>query len=270
MRIYLPILLIGLILIVGCTDQFDETLSAEEKSVNNAAAATAKVETSYLTTNLNLKYYSQAFFKLKGEKIVYIDPWEQPNLGSFNLDNEDKADLILITHPHGDHCDIASVEKLITSKTVIITVSECGNKLRVLEGKMGGIITVIPGDAFKVRGIGVEVWPMYDAGDNHPKNNNYASFVVEMDEKRIYHSGDSAFMEEQKNITNIDIALLAAGRIGSMGPEEAAKMALAIKPKVAIPMHFSWKGTSADVKVFEKIVSSQNQQIKVLSPEKLS
>jgi L-ascorbate metabolism protein UlaG (beta-lactamase superfamily) len=61
---------------------------------------------------------------------------------------------------------------------------------------------------------------------------------VTIDNKRIYHAGDSDFIPEMKNLKNIDIAFLPVSGTYVMTAEEAAKAADVIKPKVAIPIHY--------------------------------
>ena len=69
-------------------------------------------------------WYKQSTFRWKGEKlVVYIDSWGL-------TDDLEPADLILITHAHGDHFapdDIARVKK---DKTVIVAPADVAKELR--------------------------------------------------------------------------------------------------------------------------------------------
>jgi len=70
----------------------------------------------------------------------------------------------------------------------------------------------------------------------HPKNTQ-VGFIVEAEGKRVYHAGDTDFLPFMKNMENIDVALLPImGRV-TMDIDEAVEAALAIKPKVVVPMH---------------------------------
>lgn len=66
----------------------------------------------------NITWLGHSSFKLTGEKIIYIDP--------FNLQgNLEKADIILITHSHYDHCFLGDIEKIITPNTNILITPDC-------------------------------------------------------------------------------------------------------------------------------------------------
>ncbi|MCK5426608.1 MAG: MBL fold metallo-hydrolase, partial [Thermodesulfovibrionia bacterium] len=87
-------------------------------------------------------------FKITGEKVIYTDP--------FKIKKTDTADVILITHDHFDHCSPEDVEKLQSSATVIVTTSDCAEKLS------GRVKTVKPGDKITVQGIEIEAVPAYN------------------------------------------------------------------------------------------------------------
>ena len=72
----------------------------------------------------------------------------------------------------------------------------------------------------------------------HPKENEGLGFVLTLGGKRLYVAGDTDGIPEMENIKNIDIAFLPVGRRTVMAPEEAARAASIIKPKVAIPVHW--------------------------------
>jgi len=46
-------------------------------------------------------------FKITGEKVIFTDP--------FKIKKRDKADIILITHEHYDHCSPEDVKKILGS-----------------------------------------------------------------------------------------------------------------------------------------------------------
>ena len=77
---------------------------------------------------ISIEKLNHACFKLKGSRIIYIDP--------FQIDNQDeKADILFITHAHQDHCNPIDVQKVISKDTVIITVADCQSKLSNLDIK---------------------------------------------------------------------------------------------------------------------------------------
>ena len=56
-----------------------------------------------------------------GGKTIYIDPYE----GEY----DEKADLVLSTHHHDDHCKTDKIKKVMGDNTVIVATPECGKKI---------------------------------------------------------------------------------------------------------------------------------------------
>ena len=53
----------------------------------------------------------------------------------------------------------------------------------------------------------------------------------------MYHAGDTDFIPEMTALRNIDVALLPIMGRATMDLDEAVEAAIAINPKIAIPMH---------------------------------
>ncbi|GAB4437816.1 MAG: MBL fold metallo-hydrolase [bacterium] len=198
----------------------------------------------------NIHWLGHDTFKISGEKTIYTDP--------FNIAKSDKADIILITHEHFDHCSPDDVKKLQAEDTVIVTVKDCAQKLS------GNIKIVNPGDKLTVSGIEIEAVPAYNTNKQfHPKSKGWVGFIFKVNGKRIYIAGDTDRIPEMKNFKDIDIALLPVSGTYVMTAEEAVEAALDIKPKLAIPMHYgSIVGSVNDAKRFsEKLKGRVDVQI---------
>ena len=65
-------------------------------------------------------------------------------------------------------------------------------------------------------------------------------FVFEIGGKKVYFAGDTALTKDMELLSeeDIDAALLPIGDVYTMGPEDAAKAAWMIRPKLVIPMHY--------------------------------
>jgi L-ascorbate metabolism protein UlaG (beta-lactamase superfamily) len=192
-----------------------------------------------------INWLGHSGFKIKGEKIIYIDP--------FNISNSDeKADIILITHEHYDHCSIKDIMKLSMPKTTILITPDCQSKLSDFPGKVG---LVEPNRQYVVQGIKIETVPAYNIGKRyHMKDNSWVGYIVTVNGKRIYHAGDTDIIPEMNSIKNIDVAMLPVCGSMIMTASEAAKAAEIIKPKVAVPMHYgAILGSRADAEKFKSL-----------------
>ncbi len=171
-------------------------------------------------------------FKIVGEKVIYTDP--------FKVKKADKADIILITHEHRDHCSPEDVKKLQGADTVIVAPADCKQKLA------GNIRIVRAGDVINVAGIAIEVVPSYNTNKQfHTRERGWVGYIFTVRGQRIYIAGDTDHIPEMKAF-KADIALLPVSGTYVMTAEEAVGAALDIKPKIAIPMHYGSIVGSAD------------------------
>jgi L-ascorbate metabolism protein UlaG (beta-lactamase superfamily) len=187
-------------------------------------------------------------FRIDAHKIIYIDPYQ--------IKSDKKADIILISHEHFDHCSPEDVKKVQKPQTVIITEKDSASKLS------GDVRIVKPGQRAAVENVTVEAVPAYNTNKNfHPKANGWLGFIVEIDGVRVYHAGDSDFIPEMKDF-KVDIALLPVSGTYVMTAKEAVQAALAIKPQIVIPMHYgSIVGGDSDAAEFQKALKDRFQVV---------
>lgn len=163
-------------------------------------------------------------YRVDGDLVIYFDPYE--------INEGAAADIILISHEHFDHCSPGDVAKIQNDETVIVSDKASATKLK------GEVKTMEPGDRLSVKGVEVEAVPAYNLNKQfHPKSAGMLGFVVNIGGVRLYHAGDTDFIPEMNEIET-DIALLPVSGTYVMTAAEAVEAALAIKPKVAIPMHY--------------------------------
>ncbi len=191
-------------------------------------------------------------FRIDAVKTIYFDPYE--------ISDGPEADIILISHDHSDHCSPDDVAKIQQSGTVIVTEKDSAKKLK------GDVRVVKPGESVTVDEIKIEAVPSYNVDKNfHPRKNEWLGFIVEVEGVRIYHAGDSDFIPEMKDF-RVDIALLPVSGTYVMTADQAVESALAINPKLAIPMHYgAVVGSEADAVKFKKALKGK---IEVLILEK--
>lgn len=163
-------------------------------------------------------------FRIDASKTVYIDPYQ--------ISDGPEADLILITHEHFDHCSPDDVAKVQHSGSVIVTEKDSATKLS------GDVRIVKVGETLSIDNVKIEAVPAYNTNKEfHPKGNGWLGFIVEIDGVKVYHAGDTDYIPEMNNF-NTDIALLPVSGTYVMTADEAVEAALAINPKIAIPMHY--------------------------------
>lgn len=222
-----------------------------------------------------IKWFPPSWFQIKSkDKTIYIDPaylrsyythypekiefskWPDPIDG---LPGKlAKADIILVTHNHKDHAKDVTINRLKRKDTLIVGPERCTKNL----GK--DIRVVKPGQEFGLKGIRVMVVDAYNTDKGistrkvHHKGNG-VGYVLSVEGKTIYHAGDTDFIPEMKKLGRVDVALLPIGGTFTMDLAEAVRAAIAIKPRVVIPMHRS----QADPQEFKRKVETKSK-IKVI------
>ena len=206
-----------------------------------------------MTNTVFIKWFPPSWLQIKTQDtILYIDPaylrtyfskhpkkiefskWPDPIDGL--PEDLEKADVILVTHDHADHCKLVTVNRIRHKDTLLVAPKRCQKKL----GKK--IAVVEPGEEIKFGGIGVRAIHAYNTQEGsstqkvHHKGNG-VGYRLNIEGRTIYHAGDTDFIPEMKALGPIDVAFLPIGGTYTMDVNEAVKAALAIKPKVAIPMH---------------------------------
>lgn len=168
--------------------------------------------------------------------LIQIDPVK--NHGGKELDYESfpKADLILVTHEHGDHYNKETIELISKEDTRIITNG-------TVHGLLGYGETMDNGETTEAgKGIKIDATPAYNTTEGrtqfHPKGNGNG-YLLTIGGLRIFVSGDSEDIEEYAQLKDIDVAFLSANQPYTMTVEQCIHAAKVINPKVLIPYHLS-------------------------------
>jgi len=208
---------------------------------------------------MKIKWLGHASFLISsGEKKIYIDPYA----GEYT----EKADLILVTHDHGDHSDLNKISQIVKPDTFIVSSLKAAEKVRSAGVE---VISLEPGETKDLKGfklLGVEAYNTHrfrsPGTPFHPKGTQVA-FIIEAEGKRLYHAGDTDFIPSMKELGSVDVACLPIGGQYTMDLEEAVEAVMAIKPRMVVPMH----RRSADVLEFKRLVEEKSDTKAVILGE---
>ena len=203
-----------------------------------------------------IKWLGHASFLIKTlDKRIYIDPYAG--------DYTEKADVILITHGHLDHCDSEKISSILQAKTVIVTSKECSKQLS------GNIVVLAPGETKEIMGLIIRGTESYNykrfrspGVPFHPKEIQIG-FLIETESKTIYHAGDTDFLPSMKELGKVDIAFIPIGGHYTMDLNEAVEATLAINPKLVVPIH----RREASAEKFKENVENQSDIMVIILDE---
>ena len=197
--------------------------------------------------DLDIELFNHASVMIKNKKTIYIDPFQLAD--GHHLE---RADIVLITHAHYDHCSPSDIGLVSDENTVVITVPDAQSKLSNL--KVKGVTIIEPGKTIKVNDEKITAVPAYNINKQfHPKENGWVGFIIEMNGVRVYHAGDTDLIPEMKDIET-DIAFLPVGGTYTMSAMEAAQATKTFKKcRIAIPMHYGTiVGSGSDAETFKE------------------
>ena len=206
-----------------------------------------------LINNVELKWLGNSGFVIKNSRIIYIDP--------YNIkEGLEKADLILITHSHYDHCSVADMNKIVKAGTRIVITADCQSKITKFNVPVH-IDIVEPGHELDLGSVKIDIFPAYNTDKNfHPRDEGWVGYLIKMNNVLVYHAGDTDVIPEMQRLTGYGgagkkfVALLPVGGRFTMTAEEAVEAANLIKPWLAIPMHYgSIVGDDSDAEEFVRL-----------------
>jgi len=215
---------------------------------------------------IELKWLGHAGFLIKNSRAIYIDPYMIKDIY-----NSEKADIILITHSHYDHCSIADMKKIVKEGTIIIMPADCQSKITKFNVPISMKI-MEPGQELDIGNVKISGLPAYNTDKHfHPKDENWLGYLIKMNNIFVYHAGDTDVIPEMQKLTgcckegNQLIALLPVGGRFTMTAEEAADAASKIRPTLAIPIHYgSIVGSEEDAGEFVKLCKEQGINAEIL------
>ncbi len=168
---------------------------------------------------MQIRWYGHAAFRITtapGVRII-IDPYES---GGFDgavsyAPITDPADIVLVSHDHGDHNYTAALAGTYT------------------EVRKEG--------AYDIRGVRIRAIPTFHDTSQGSERGRNLIFVIEADGLRLVHLGDLGHLLDRDLLTQIgktDVLMLPVGGYFTIDAEAATRIVNDIRPVIVIPMHF--------------------------------
>jgi L-ascorbate metabolism protein UlaG (beta-lactamase superfamily) len=208
---------------------------------------------------VQITFLGHSAFKLSGDGVtVFIDPWLSNPALNTPLDQAGPADLILVTHGHGDHVGetvplaqktgapvvaIHELSQILADQGVSQTVGMNKGGTLTIAGLKVTMTQAVHSSTMAVAG---QMLPCGEAG----------GFVIQFPNGfTVYHAGDTAVFKDMELIRDLyhpELAMLPIGSHYVMNPTEAALACRLLQPKWVIPMHYGTfpvlTGTPEDLK----------------------
>jgi len=216
----------------------NESVSETANNDNMEQPAKNIQSDTYITDKGDLKVtlvgHGSVMFEYAG-KIIHIDPYSKVA----DYSTLPKADLIILTHEHSDHLDIAAIDKVKKDDTRFILTQVCNDSLKYGEVMKNG-------DNKEFEGVAINAVSAYNIVNKRPDGEFYHpkgrgnGYVFTFGDKKIYVAGDTENIPEMKTLKdNIYIAFMPKNLPYTMTDDmfiDAAKM---VNPAYLYPYHFS-------------------------------
>src|SRR5690625_4439114 len=194
---------------------------------------------------MKISYHGHSVVKVKtDDQAILIDPFITAN-EEYDVDHITvEVDVILLDHGHNDYVgDTVAIANRIGALVVAL------NDLAVYLGKKG--INTHPmniGWAYEFDFGRVKFTHAFHGSSYEEDDGTFiytgmpGGILLTIDEKTIYHVGDTALFSDLKMIgelNDIDLAFIPIGDNFTMGPEDALIAADWINAKTVVPIHYN-------------------------------
>lgn len=187
---------------------------------------------------MEITWLSHACFRISdNQNTLYIDPFLNDNpAATTSVDEIDEADWVLVTHGHQDHYADAAE---LAQKTGAVLISNFEVTEDAQENGVEAVDPMNTGGSIDNQGITVH---MTEAQHSSSGLGHSAGFVIEWNDHRIYHAGDTGLFSDMKLIRDFlqpELGLIPIGDRFTMGPTSAARAVEYLGINQVIPMHYN-------------------------------
>lgn len=208
-----------------------------------------------------ITWYAQSAFRVEaGGLRIYLDPYHLSP-------GQPPADVLMVSHDHGDHLSGDDIAKIRTRDTVVFASPPAAKKLDP------PVTTLAPGQSARHGELSVRAVPAYNVNKFrspgvpfHPRESQHVGFVFEVGGLRFYFAGDTDVISEMSEIGPVDYAFLPVSGTYVMTAEEAAEAVRQMRPRVVIPMHYgSIVGSVEDAAKLARL-APEGVEVRILTP----
>ncbi|QFT58802.1 metal-dependent hydrolase [Sulfitobacter sp. THAF37] len=199
---------------------------------------------------------SHASFVMETPKgTIYVDPVGEPA----QYADFPPADLVLITHEHGDHYNAETLAALVGASTQLITNPAVHDMLpEALRGKASAVAN---GETAQFAEMNIEAIPAYNTTEErknfHPEGRDNG-YVLNFDGFRVYISGDTEDIPEMRELSDIDLAFVCMNLPFTMDATAAASAVAEFAPTYVYPYHYRGRdGGTQDPEAFASGVGTE-------------
>ena len=205
-----------------------------------------------------------SFIMKWGDEVIYHDPvGSLERYISYGLPT-----LIMLTHSHPDHFDVALLVQLAAAEVDLIAPQEVYDLLP--EQLQTQSIVMQNGDVTTLRDLKIEAIPMYNTTPDRQKYHVKGvgnGYVIEHNGIRVYNASDTEDTDELRAVSDVAIAFVPMNEPYTMSVEQAVDAVLAFAPKVVYPYHYRSPDGQSDVASFKTLIESKNSDISVILAE---
>lgn len=225
-----------------------------------------------------LTWHGHSTFELvldDGTRIL-VDPFLEDNpkatVGAEHF--HDRLDYLLLTHGHFDHVADAWGILEATGATLVSSFEICSYAGNVRGHEAAHSMSI--GGAHDFPFGKLKLTPAIhggrldaDGGESYTCPPSGFLITLEDGGTRFYIAGDTALTTDFKLLEDrVDIAVLPIGDNFTMGPEDAARAAEMIRPRVVIPCHYdTWPPIEQDTEAFRALVEPRSDVVVLASGE---
>jgi L-ascorbate metabolism protein UlaG (beta-lactamase superfamily) len=226
-------------------------------NINNAMAMKSYEKDTLMTSQGPAELYFLGHGTLMiifNGRVIHVDPWS--SMADYSL--LPRADLVLITHQHGDHLDPAAVEKIRKDSTEIFCNALSASSLT-------GARVMGNGDTAMSGGMKIEAVPAYNIKHERSPGKPFHSkgegngYILTLGDKRIYIAGDTENIPEMANLKDIDVAFLPMNLPYTMSPEMVAAAVRMFHPSVLYPYHYG----DTDASVLIQLIDTARTEVRI-------